>query len=154
MGFFNSIWNGVKSAFGSKNSAGVSGFANKAKNLISTGLSALNSKTGKSLIGVASRFIPGIDDGVKSLKKYGHQAQNLMNGGAEQMAERYIKKSPMLQQMDRWGAPTKPSKFHVQEQREGRNRQTPTIEKRRRQPSPESESDSDNEESGLSSMFN
>ena len=145
MGFFDSIMKGVKSTFG-KNTNGVGGLLNKAKTFINSGLSALNSKTGKNILGAISQYAPSVGEAVGSLKKYGNIANNILNGGAEKKGERFIKQSPILAQMDRWDMPTKPVKFHHQEMKAER---MPTIEKVR---APRREPE-DAQDFGINSMF-
>ena len=144
MGFFDSIIKGVKSTFG-KNTKGFGSLVNKAKNIIGSGLSILNSKAGKGIVNAISEHAPSVGEAVGSLKKYGNIANNILNGGAEKYGERYIKQSPILSQMDRWDRPTKPAKYHVQEPKDARMN---TIEKVR----PRKQTD-ENDEYGMSSMF-
>jgi hypothetical protein len=143
MGFFDSLVKGASSILGlnKKGGNGIGGFLNKAKTYIGKGMSFLNSKTGKNLVNTVSSVLPGITDAVGSAKKYGNIANNILNGAAEKKGERFIKQSPVLQQMDRWDQPTKPSKFHTQDMRDEH-----TIEKVR----PRKQSD---DEYGTSSMF-
>lgn len=134
MGFFQKLLSDTASSLGfGKNTKGIGGFLNKAKNFIGSGLSALNSKTGKGIVNAITQYAPSVGAAVGSLKKYGNIAQNILGDAAEKKGERYIKQSPILMQMDRWDQPTKPAKFH-------------TIEKVRKR-------DPDDEEMGLNSIF-
>ena len=140
MGFFKNLLSGAASALGfSKSGAGgIGGLINKAKNFIGSGLSALNSKTGKNIVGAISQFAPSVGEAVGSLKKYGNMANNFLGGGAERKGERFIKQSPILSQVDRWDRPS-------------RSERRPTIEKVR--PRREPDEDAGEESMGLSSMF-
>jgi hypothetical protein len=125
MGFFQNIANGISRMFSGKNSNGIHGFLNKAKNFIGTGMNILNSKPIRGLVDSVSQHVPGVGSLYKDFKKYGNVANNLLNGGAEKMGERFIRDSPILRQMDRWDRPSKRSDWHSQDERPQR-----TIERR------------------------
>ena len=146
MGFFQNLLSNAASSLGfGKNTKGIGGLINKAKTFIGSGLSALNSKTGKGIVNAISQYAPSVGAAVGSLKKYGNIANNILGGGAEKTGERFIKQSPILMQMDRWDQPTKPVKYHTQDMREERMH---TIEKVRPRKQPDEQ-----EEYGMNSMF-
>jgi hypothetical protein len=116
MGFFKNLFNSASAALGlGKGTSGIGGLINKAKSFIGSGLSALNSKPGKAIVGALSQWAPSVGDAISSAKKYGHMANSLLSGGAEKVGERFIQSSPILQQMDRWDRPTRHVKYHTQD---------------------------------------
>ena len=127
--FWKSLVNFGKQALGglNKSGGGIGGLLNKAKSFVSNGLSALSSKPAKSIINAVSQYIPGAGDAYASLKKYGHMANNLLNGGADKAGERYIKQSPLLSRMDRLGSMEKPADWHNPYPKQ---RRQPSIERR------------------------
>jgi len=121
--FLKNLFNLGKQYLGFGKGGGLSGMMNKAKNFLNSSLHTLNSKPIKSLVSSISSYFPSVGDAYKSLKKYGHQANNLMSGGVGKHLDRYSEKSPVLQSIDRAYNATHESEWHRQNRaHDGNNR--------------------------------
>jgi len=131
MGFISKFLSGAASMLGlnKNNKGGLGGLLNKAKSFVSSGLSALNSSPVRKIVSYLSPQLPGVGEVFTGLKKYGNIANNVLNGGAQNFSERFIKNSPALTELDRWD-------------------KKKTIEKKKHERNPE------HDDMGLNSLFN
>ena len=133
MSFFKSLFNYGKQALGlGKRNGQFAGLFNKAKDFVSSGLSALNSSPVKSIINSVSSYLPQVGDLYKGFKKYGNIANNVLGGGAERRGERIIRDSPLLMAVDRMGNMQKPSSYADYKDRSSNKKRDKTIERRPR----------------------
>ena len=120
--FFKSLF---KSLGEIAKSSGIGGLINKAKDFVGSGLKAITSRPIKGIVDSVSHFLPSVGNAYNSIKKYGHMANNFLNGGLETKGERAIKASPLLSQVDRIGRVEPPAQWHHRskyENNEGRSR--------------------------------
>ena len=88
------LWNKAKSFLqGLSKKHGVSGLFQKAKSVIGKGMDILRSKPVKGLVQGLSQYLPTAGTYYNDAKKYGSIVSNLMNGGAERKADRFVKRA-------------------------------------------------------------
>lgn len=106
MSFLNKIKNiGMNFlGLGGKRSGGFGSLVNKARQFLSKGMSVVNSKPLKSVVGALSEYFPSVGDFYKDVKKYGAIANNAMNqNGLSKMTDRFIKNKaePTIEKIER-----------------------------------------------------
>lgn len=87
-----------------KKDSNLGGLFNKAKNFVGKGLNFLRSAPVKNVVQSVSQYIPSARSYYDDAKKYGSIASNLMNGGLQKKAERFIKKekpAPTIERVPR-----------------------------------------------------
>lgn len=98
---FGSLWKGIKS-FGQKLGLGkevgqLGGLFNKAKSVVGQGMDFLRSKPVKSIVNSLSQYMPSVGEYYNKAKQYGGIASNLMSGGLQDKANRFIKNPPTIE---------------------------------------------------------
>ena len=68
----------------------LQGLFHKAKSVLGHGLSFLRSEPGKSLTDAVTKFIPSAGQYFDGARKYGSIASNMMSGGLDKKASRFV----------------------------------------------------------------
>lgn len=84
-----------------KKDSPLGGLLNKAKSFVGKGLDFLRSKPVKSVVDSVSEYIPSARSYFDDAKKYGSIASNLLNGGLQKKADRFIKRDKVAPTIER-----------------------------------------------------
>ena len=100
---FGSFLKGIKS-FGQKLGLGkgigqIGGLFDKAKSAVSQGMDFLRSKPVRNIVGSLSEHMPSVGSFYKDATKYGSIVSNMMSGGLDKKADRFMKKPPSIERV-------------------------------------------------------
>lgn len=100
---FGSFLKGIK-GFANKLGLGkevgqLGGLFNKAKGYVSQGMDFLRSKPVKSIVNSLSEHMPSVGSFYKDANKYGSIVSNMMRGGLDRKADRFMKQPPSIERV-------------------------------------------------------
>ena len=99
---FGNLWKSASKWLGlGKKDSNIGGLLNKAKSFVGKGLDFLRSSPVKDVVKSVSQYIPSARSYYDDARKYGSIASNLLNGGLQKKADRFIKKEKAVPTIER-----------------------------------------------------